>query len=153
MPYRTSRAFRDQFDLLALAGQLEQALAAADAATARGRARRAAREQRRAERLSESLAVALERPSLRRVAEDDLLPGVRELLESGPPARVALAAPARPPSRTLLVALAAGSLAAWAATASVAASGGISGRPELVVLDVVALTLTLLVVLVGLRSG
>jgi len=153
MPYRTSRAFREQLQLLALAGQLEQARAGAAAAAARGRRRRATRERRRAEELSRALAVALERPSLRQVAADDLLPGVRGLLEAGPPTDAAAETPAPATSRTPLVVLACASLAAWAATIAEAGAGGISSRPELVVPDVAALTLTLIAVLVGLRSG
>ncbi len=154
MPYRTSRAFREQLGLLALAGQLEQARAGAEAAAARGRRRRAAREQRRADQLSQALIAALELPSLRQVAEDDLLPGVRTLLRSGPPATVVHAAAAeQAQSRLPLIVLTAACLAAWTATLVEAGVGGISSRPELIVPDVAALTLTLVAVLVGLRSG
>jgi hypothetical protein len=153
MPYRTTRAFRDQLDVLALLGQLEHARSSAEAAAARGRQRLAAREQRRAERLAASLAAALERPSLRRVAPEDLLPGVRDLLAAGPPAAADGAPPSPPARNRLVVALACACAAAWAATLAAAAAGGISGRPELVVPDVAALTLTLAAVLVRLRSG
>lgn len=154
MPYRTTRAFREQLDVVALLGQLEQARMSADAAAARGRRRLAAREQRRADRLSELLAHALERPSLRRLANDDLLPAVRELLRSGAPPAPAEAAPATVPDRRrLLTALACAGAAAWILTLAAAAAGGISSRPTLIVPDVVALTLTLVAVLVGLRSG
>jgi len=151
VPYRTTRAFREQLHVLALAGQVEQARASADAAAARGRRRRAAREARRADQLSQELAAALERPSLRQVADDDLLPGVRRLLRSGPPPERTAAAPM--PSRLPLLGLAAACLAAWTATLVEAGVGGISSRPELIVPDVAALTLTLVAVLVGLRSG
>jgi len=159
VPYRTTRAFREQLDVVALLGQLEQARARADAAAARGRRRREAHERRRAERLAEQLGAALQRPSLRRLSPEDLLPAVRELLttpapkaEPEPePATAAVSAP--PDSRRLLAALACTCAAAWVATFAAAAEGGISGRPELVVPDVVALALTLAAVLVGLRSG
>jgi hypothetical protein len=84
MAYRTTRAFRDQFRLLALLAQLEEAQAAASAEGARRRwsARRA---RRGLEAISDALAALVSQSSLGDVAAADLLPGVREYLEAQPP--------------------------------------------------------------------
>lgn len=154
MPYRTTRAFREQLDVVALLGQLEQARTSAGTAAVQGRRRLAAREQRRADQLSELLERALERPSLRRLETADLLPPVRELLASGAPPQAATeSGPAAVADRRLLTALACAGAVAWILTFAAAAAGGISSRPTLIAPDVVALALTLIAVLVGLRSG
>jgi len=85
MAYRTTRAFRDQFRLLALLAQLEDAQAAAASADGERRRLRARRAQRDLEAISDTLVALVRHSSLLQVAAADLLPGVREYLKVPPP--------------------------------------------------------------------
>lgn len=141
MAYRTTRAFRAQFHLLALLAQLEEAQTAAAAAEARGRRRRARRARRGLAAISDALAAAQQHFSLRQLAAEDLLPGVREYLEAQPPASEEPRRRAAAHGLGSAVALAV-CVVAWLAAFVEVTAFGTSPRLSLVAAELIALVLT-----------